>query len=182
MTISTLKYPTDRSSPAFFKAAGTVSRSRVTLPDMSRAVIKNFMDFSVVETPSLTPALTASRPVAHRFASTRELHQSVMTTVLIPQKSSVIRKAGSLGRDHSRTSGKPSLCAALRQCFYLPGRAACDRLASQGRGGDNALHDPRFQRRTPDADTAPETSGGGFESSHPEKCRLGGPHHEPAWR
>src|SRR5262245_34784227 len=68
MTISTLKYPTDRSSPAFFKAAGTVSRSRVTLPDMSRAVIKNFMDFSVVETLSLTPALAASRPVAHRFA------------------------------------------------------------------------------------------------------------------
>src|SRR5262245_7996995 len=71
MTISTLKYPTDRSSPAFFKAAGTVSRSRVTLPDMSRAVIKNFMDFSVVETLSLTPALAASRPVAHRFARHR---------------------------------------------------------------------------------------------------------------
>jgi hypothetical protein len=57
--------------------------------------------------------------------------------------------------------------------FFLARAIAHDRLASQGRGGNNDLHDPRFQRRIPDADSTAETASGGFKSSQPEKCRLG---------
>jgi hypothetical protein len=74
------------------------------------------------------------------------------------------------------------LRVALRERFSLLRRFDCDRLASQGRGSDRDLHDPRYQRGTTAADFAVETASGGFESSQPEKCRLGSSYYEPAWR
>jgi hypothetical protein len=41
--ISTFKHPSANSSAAFFIAAGTESRRSVMIPDVSSAVMKNFM-------------------------------------------------------------------------------------------------------------------------------------------
>src|ERR1700752_5098705 len=120
MTISTLKYPTDRSSPAFFKAAGIVSRSRVTLPDMSRAVIKNFMDFSVVERPSFDACpggVKTCRP------SLRKAPGGVTSIGNddCPNSTEIVGHSEGrfIGERSFADVGKPSSCAALRQRFSL---------------------------------------------------------------
>jgi hypothetical protein len=41
--ISTFKHPSDNSSVAFFIAAAAESRRSVTIPEVSSAVMKNFM-------------------------------------------------------------------------------------------------------------------------------------------